>query len=146
MRTLLSIALALAASTMLPEAAAAAEARQPGEYLWQCIAITRDEARYRCYSRLLLERIEKSGNPATEVPEIDRELAKVGGEILDTCHAVMHDVGRRYGRAHGITLGTLRRYIPRSNNPRCSAGFGMGLVMYLGPQLVGNSGREALAD
>jgi len=145
-RTLLALTLALVASTTLLEAASAAERRQPGEYLWQCIAITRDEARYRCYSRLLLERIERSRDPASEVPEIDRDVEKVGGEILGTCHAVMHDVGRKYARAHRITLGTLRKFIPRSNNPRCSAGFGMGLVMYLGPQLVTTGGRTALAD
>jgi hypothetical protein len=56
----------------------------------------------------------------------------------------MHEVGREYGRAHRITLSTLQRYVPRSNDPGCSAGFGMGLVMYLGPQLLRDGGRAAL--
>jgi hypothetical protein len=54
----------------------------------------------------------------------------------------MHEVGRRYARAHRLTLGSLQRYIPRSNDPNCSAGFGMGLVMYLGPQIL-RSGAAA---
>ena len=37
-------------------------------------------------------------------------------------------------------------YIPRSNDPTCSAGFGMGLVMYLGPQIILTGGRSALAQ
>ena len=40
----------------------------------------------------------------------------------------MHEVGRRYGAEHHVTLGDLMDYIPRSNDPTCSAGFGMGLV------------------
>ena len=42
----------------------------------------------------------------------------------------MHEVGRDYGQAHHLTLATLQRYVLRSNNLNCSAGFGMGLVMY----------------
>jgi hypothetical protein len=68
----------------------------------------------------------------------------MGGEILGACHALMHDVGRRHARAHRLTLATLRDSIPRSSDPTCSAGFGMGLVMYLGPELVRTGGRGAL--
>jgi hypothetical protein len=116
------------------------------EYLWQCIAIAREEARYRCYSRLLLERVERSRDPARELPRIDRDVEATGGELVGACHGLMHEVGRTYGRTNGVTLATLRRFIPRSSNPRCSAGFGMGLVMYLGPELVRTGGRGALAD
>ena len=121
---------------------AAASARSK-DYLWQCVAITREDARYSCYARLLLERVERSGDPARELPRIDRETREMGGEVAGSCHALMHEVGRRYARAHHVTLSTLRRYVPRSNDPTCSAGFGMGLVMYLGPQL--RSSRNALA-
>jgi hypothetical protein len=58
----------------------------------------------------------------------------------------MHEVGRRFARRHGLTLGSLRRYVPRSNDPGCSAGFGMGLVMYLGPRLAATGGRSALQE
>ena len=134
------LALLLLALTFAP----AATAREHRDYLWQCVAITRDDARNLCYTRLLYERVERSGDPARELPRIDREVAEIGGEVKGNCHGLMHEVGRRYGRAHKITLGNLRRYIPRSNDPTCSAGFGMGLVMYLGPELVRTGGRDAL--
>ena len=58
----------------------------------------------------------------------------------------MHEVGRRYGAEHHVTLADLMDYIPRSNDPTCSAGFGMGLVMYLGPQIIISGGRSALTQ
>jgi hypothetical protein len=129
---------------LAPAASGASSERR--EYLWQCVAITGEDARFRCYTRLLLERVEASTDPASELPRIDREVRETGGEIAGGCHALMHEVGRRYGRAHGVTLLNLRRYIPRSSDPTCSAGFGMGLVMYLGPELVRTGGRSALAQ
>jgi hypothetical protein len=57
----------------------------------------------------------------------------------------MHQVGREFAQDHRLTLGTLQRYVPRSNNPNCSAGFGMGLVMYLGPQILRSGGASAAA-
>ena len=127
-------------------APAASSASERREYLWQCVGITRDEARFSCYTRLLHERVEASGDPARELPRIDREVRAIGGEVAGGCHGLMHEVGRRYGRAHRITLLNLRDYIPRSSDPTCSAGFGMGLVMYLGPELVRTGGRSALAQ
>ena len=53
----------------------------------------------------------------------------------------MHAVGRNWARRHGVTFENLNRYVPRSNDPGCSAGFGMGLVMHLGAQLVLNPSR-----
>jgi hypothetical protein len=142
MRSSRLLALVLFALSVVPTAGA----REPHEYLWQCVAIGREDSRHRCYERLLLERIERSGDPARELPRIDRDVAATGGELLGACHALMHEVGRRYGREHRVTLATLRRYIPRSNDPTCSAGFGMGLVMYLGPELVRTGGRGALRE
>jgi hypothetical protein len=127
-------------------APAASSASERREYLWQCVAITRDDARFRCYTRLLYERVEASADPARELPRIDEEMRATGGEVAGSCHALMHEIGRRYGRAHRVTLLNLRRYIPRSSDPTCSAGFGMGLVMYLGPELVRTGGRSALAQ
>lgn len=137
------VGLLLLSLLFAPAASSASERR---EYLWQCVAITRDDARFRCYTRLLYERVETSGDPARELPRIDEEVRKNGGEVAGGCHALMHEIGRRYGRAHHVTLLNLRRYIPRSSDPTCSAGFGMGLVMYLGPELVRTGGRSALAQ
>jgi hypothetical protein len=60
----------------------------------------------------------------------------VGGFLEAACHSLMHEVGRTWAKRHGVTLQTLNRYVPRSNDPGCSAGFGMGMAMYLGPELV----------
>jgi hypothetical protein len=111
-------------------------------WLWQCAQIHLAEAQFRCNVRLLLADVEASRDPARELPRIDRRVRVVGGALEAGCHVLMHEVGRRYARAHRLTLGSLQRYVPRSNDPNCSAGFGMGLVMYLGPQIL-RSGAAA---
>jgi hypothetical protein len=88
-----------------------------------------------CYIRRLLTLIEKSGDPARELPRIDRRVREVGGYVLSNCHMMMHVVGRMYARRHHVTLANLQRNLPRSNDPGCSAGFGMGLVMTLGSEI-----------
>lgn len=95
-----------------------------------------DAPKTRCYVRGLLREVEKSGNPAQGVPAIDDEVHDVGGFLEAACHSLMHEVGRTWAERHGVTLQTLNRYVPRSNDPGCSAGFGMGMAMYLGPELV----------
>jgi hypothetical protein len=95
-----------------------------------------DAKKARCYVEGLLRDIEKSGDPATRVPEIDAEVHEVGGYLEAACHSLMHEVGRTWAKRHHLTLENLTRYVPRSNDPGCSAGFGMGLAMYLGPELV----------
>ena len=59
-----------------------------------------------------------------------------GGFLAGNCHVFMHEVGRTWARRHGVTLETMFRYVPKSNDPGCSAGFGMGMVMHLGTQLI----------
>jgi hypothetical protein len=124
----------------LVPSAASGLAQKP--WLWQCAQIHLAEAQFRCNVRLLLADVEASGDPARELPRIDRRVRAVGGTLEAGCHVLMHEVGRRYARTHRLTLGSLQRFVPRSNNPNCSAGFGMGLVMYLGPQIL-RSGAAA---
>ena len=121
--------------------ASASAPRKP--WLWQCAQIHNADPQYRCYVRLLRQDIERSGNPARELPRIDRRVVRAGGTLAASCHVLMHEVGREYARAHHLTLSSLQRYVPRSNNPNCSAGFGMGLVMYLGPQILRFGGASA---
>jgi hypothetical protein len=117
----------------------------PGKpWLWQCTQIHNAEAQYHCYVRLLRIDIEASRDPAGELPRIDRRAAAVGGPIEAGCHVLMHEVGREFARDRHVTLATLQRYVPRSNNPNCSAGFGMGLVMYLGPEIIRSGGKSAV--
>jgi len=113
-------------------------------WLWQCTQIHNNEAQFRCYVRLLRQDVERSRDPARELPRIDRRVQSVGGPVAASCHVLMHQVGRDYARAHRLTLATLQDYVPRSNNPNCSAGFGMGLVMYLGPEILRFGGRTAI--
>ncbi len=113
-------------------------------FLWQCTNIGRDEARDECYVRLLLQDIDRSGDPATELPKIDKLAKSAGTDLYGRCHLLMHVVGRRWGAEHHLTLERLQSVVPESNDPGCSAGFGMGLVIYLGPQIIPSGGRSAL--
>jgi hypothetical protein len=136
----------LIVAALLAVMAPSAAAQQSRPWLWQCEQIGRLDAQWTCYVRVLLEDIDRSGNPATELPRIDRRARDAGTSLEGNCHALMHEVGRRYGAEHHITLARLMDYIPRSNDPTCSAGFGMGLVMYLGPQIILSGGRSALTQ
>ena len=60
------------------------------------------------------------------------------------CHLLMHVVGRAWALEHHLTLDRLQNVVPRSNDPGCSAGFGMGLVMYLGPEIISTGGKSAV--
>jgi hypothetical protein len=142
-------ALAVAA-IVLACAACGSAARPQGShaaqkpFLWQCSNIGLDEARDACYERLLLQTIDASHDPATELPKIDKLALDSGTDLYGRCHMLMHVVGRRWGAEHHLTLEGLQRVVPRSNNPGCSAGFGMGLVIYLGPQIIPSGGKSAL--
>ena len=112
-------------------------------FLSACGALP-DSRKARCYVRGLLREVDRSGNPATGVPAIDAKVHDVGGFLEAACHSLMHEVGRTWARQHDLTIENLQRYVPHSNDPGCSAGFGMGLAMYLGPQLVTDP-RQVLA-
>jgi hypothetical protein len=106
-----------------------------GTFLRECASLA-DPKRGRCYIRGLLAHVEKAGNPATELPKIDKIVRTSGGPLAANCHIYMHEVGRTWARRHDVTLETLFKYVPKSNDPGCSAGFGMGMVMHLGTKLV----------
>ena len=112
-------------------------------WLWQCEQILGEEARYRCYVRLLLLDVDRSRDPAHELPRIDRRARTAGTSLAGSCHVLMHEVGRRYAAEHRLTLATLQHAVPRSNDPTCSAGFGMGLIMQLGPEIIRDGGAAA---
>jgi hypothetical protein len=138
MKRLLAVAFVLA----LGSGSSAAATKQP--FGWQCERIGNAEVQWNCYVRFLLDDIDRSGNPAKELPRIDARARD--SSLTGACHALMHEVGRRYGAEHHVTLGGLMDVIPQSNDPTCSAGFGMGLVMYLGPQIIRSGGRSALVQ
>jgi len=104
-------------------------------YLSRCSLLRKDLSIWNCYVTRLLADIEKSRDPAHELPRIDVKVRAGGGYLLGNCHMMMHVVGRTYARRHHVTLENLQPYLPRSNDPGCSAGFGMGMVMTLGAEI-----------
>jgi hypothetical protein len=104
-------------------------------FLSRCSLLRTETAEWNCYVTRLFADIERSHDPAHELPRIDRKVRAGGGYLESNCHMMMHVVGRMYARRHHITLQNLQRYLPRSNDPGCSAGFGMGMVMTLGNQI-----------
>jgi hypothetical protein len=104
-------------------------------YLSRCSLLRRESSQWNCYVTRLLADIERSRDPANELPRIDRKVRAGGGYLEGNCHMMMHVVGRTYARKHDVTLGNLQRYLPRSGDPGCSAGFGMGMVMTLGSEI-----------
>jgi hypothetical protein len=138
------LCLALAGILLAPVSAGSAAAASSKPWLWQCTQIHNLEAQYHCYVRLLRNDVEASRSPALELPRIDRRVGALGGAVEAGCHVLMHEVGREFARDRHLTLESLQHYVPRSNNPNCSAGFGMGLVMYLGPQIIRSGGQSAV--
>jgi hypothetical protein len=104
-------------------------------YLSRCGLLRTEKKVWDCYVTRLLAEIEKSGDPAHQLPKIDVKVRAGGGFLQSSCHMLMHEVGRKYARRHHVTLANLQRYLPRSNDPGCSAGFGMGMVLTLGNQI-----------
>jgi hypothetical protein len=113
-------------------------------FLWQCEQIHLDQAKDLCYMRLLLQDIDHSSGPATELPRIDRLARAAGTALYGRCHLLMHTVGREWAAEHHLTIEELQNVEPRSNDPGCSAGFGMGLVMYLGPKIISTGGKSVI--
>jgi len=132
----------LAVAAALTAAVAGAQPQRP--WLWQCEQIGLGTAKDTCYERMLLEDINRSGDPADELPRIDRRAKAADTSLYANCHMYMHVVGREWAREHHLTLEKLQDVVPHSNDPGCSAGFGMGLVMGLGPQIIKTGGRSAL--
>src|SRR5262249_20770614 len=83
--------------------------------------------------------------PSRELPRIDAFAHRTGGYLEESCHILMHTVGRTYAADRRLTLAQLQGVLPRSNHPSCSAGFAPGLITYLGPQVLQAGPRGALA-
>ena len=139
MKAVLLVALAAA---VLAGTAAGGTPKKP--WLWQCEQIHLEQAKDACYVRLLLLDINRSGDPATELPRIDARAKAQPTSLYARCHMLMHVVGRQWAIEHHLTLDGLQTVVPRSNDPGCSAGFGMGLVMALGPPIIATGGKSAL--
>jgi hypothetical protein len=85
-----------------------------------------------CLQRRLLAIVSDGEAPAAELPLIDGAVKAEGGLVQESCHVLMHWVGRTYAIDRGVTLASLQEYLPRTNDPGCSAGFAHGLISALG--------------
>src|SRR5579864_6180723 len=85
-----------------------------------------------CFQRRLLAIVSTTTDTAAELPLIDVATARAGGYLAENCHIIMHWVGRNYALEHHVTLASLQSYLPRTNDPGCSAGFAHGIVSALG--------------
>jgi hypothetical protein len=82
-------------------------------------------------------------DPRPVVAEIERTIRREGGFLLSSCHGVMHTVGRTYALDRDASLSDLKDYLPRTNDPGCSAGFAHGLVTGVAPSIDPREPREA---
>jgi hypothetical protein len=90
--------------------------------------------------------VEHTNDPANELPRIDAYAHSIGGWLQGNCHVIMHTVGRRYGKKAHVTLTNLLNYLPKTNDPGCSAGFAHGMLIALGPQIEKLGPKGAAAD
>jgi len=111
-----------------------------------CGAEFDDEAKRTCYAATLKRLVAASNDPRGVVRRISNVAwSERRGFLLPNCHGLMHSVGREYATAHGVRLETLMNYLPRSNDPGCSAGFAHGLVSAVAPQIDPGQPRAAAA-
>src|SRR5262249_20987498 len=96
-----------------------------------------------CLERRLLAAVSAPGGAARALPLVDAAAKPAGGLLADRCHVLIHWVGRMSAIQHRVTLATLQRYLPRTNDPGCSAGFAHGLISALGPALRGSNPTAA---
>jgi hypothetical protein len=122
------------------DGASAARAADPT----RCLGLAPGAAR-SCYTREFTAMVDGRDNPQPAVAAIAAMAWKQGGFLLANCHGVMHTVGRSYAHQAGLTVARLMNYLPRSNDPGCSAGFAHGLVTGVAPDIDPRRPRAAQA-
>ena len=101
-----ALAVVVLLGALVAVGSAASAPKRP--WLWQCEQIHLEQAKGECYVRLLLLDIDRSGNPATELPKIDRRAHATPTSLYARCHMLMHVVGRQWAREHHLTLDGLQ--------------------------------------
>jgi len=122
-----------------PKSTAAA----PTKDLAGCSTTEVGEARLDCYRAAFDDAVLGADDPLAAVAAISQEAYAESGPLLVNCHGLMHAVGRKLAAERGITLATLMDYLPKSNDPGCSAGFAHGLVTAVAPQIDTSKPKEA---
>lgn len=108
----------------------------------RCRGLLADASR-DCWMRSFETLVEGEDDPRPAVAAIERAVRREGGFVLANCHGVMHTVGRTYALERDATLADLQDYLPRTNDPGCSAGFAHGLVTGVAPSIDPRRPREA---
>lgn len=108
----------------------------------ECRALP-DGAARACYARAFTAALKGREDPKPTVAAIEASARRESGFLLSNCHGVMHTVGRLYAREAELTLARLMDYLPRSNDPGCSAGFAHGLVTGVAPGIDPRQPRAA---
>jgi hypothetical protein len=96
-----------------------------------------------CLARKFQAAVDGRDDPRPTVQAIADLAWSEGGFLLTNCHVVMHTVGRTYARDARVSLATLMDYLPKSNDPGCSAGFAHGLVTGVAPNIDPSDPTEA---
>jgi hypothetical protein len=131
----LAAALAVLLTRHSGSSAAAATPADTSQALGRCDAIADSSAMQACYAAALQRLVEPQNDPRPVVQEIADHAWSQHGVLLGMCHGLMHTVGREYAHRHGLELATLMNYLPKSNDPGCSAGFAHGLVTGVAGQI-----------
>jgi hypothetical protein len=142
-RSLLIAVAALAAAVSAPGCGGSDRGGAPETVRSEDCAGLADEAARGCYIRSFLSSIQRSDDSRAAVQAITSSAREAGGFLLADCHGIMHTVGRTYAQAEGVTLARLMDYLPRSNDPGCTAGYAHGLVTAVAPELHSSEPDEA---
>jgi hypothetical protein len=121
-------------------AAATAEVRLPD--LRECRRLGADLAK-ECYTSAYVRLVRGRRDPRPAVKAIADNAWKEGASLLADCHGIMHTVGRTYATERHLTLGALMDYLPRSNDPGCTAGFAHGMISAMAPDIDPSRPGEA---
>jgi hypothetical protein len=111
-----------------------------------CVAIAEEGEARICYAAALSDLMRDADDPGPVLEEIAvSAYSDPSGRLLGDCHGLMHTVGREFAVEHGVTLESLITYLPRTNEPGCSAGFAHGLVTGVAPDIDLSRPQDAAA-
>ena len=104
--------------------------------LADCTTAAKGDTMRRCYTDAMLAEIRSARDPTPVLARIEVDVNRAGEYPASNCHVLMHTVGRRYARLHHVTLATLMRYLPKSNDAGCAAGFAHGMITAIAPEVL----------
>jgi len=113
--------------------------------LERCAELGQGPAARACFGDALSARVVPARDPTSELRRVDVEMRRLGSYPASNCHVIMHTVGRRYARAHAVSIERLMDHLPRTNDPGCAAGFAHGIITAIAPTIMREGPRAAEA-